>query len=165
MVFAKWAFGFDVFGIDQSSIAIDLAKKRFEKHNLCFECLYAGNIASLNFDDEYFDVVVDRAAIQHNTFKNAKKIVSELYRVLKPNGLFYSSLISDNHYLFGKGKHVGNGDYLNEEMDGVRHFYSKNEVLEIFSSFEILGWYHVTRQELLNHNRISGIYHVEMVKR
>ena len=114
--------------------------------------------------NEFFDVVIDRAAIQHNTYKNAKQIVSEVYRVLKPKGLFYSSLTSDNHCLFGKGKYLGNGDYLNEAHDGVRHFYSRSEIIEIFSNFEIIKWYHMTRQELPSNEVTNGVYHLEMIK-
>lgn len=167
LVFARWQFGFDVYGIDRSPTAIALAKKRFEKHDLRFEALEQGDVISLNFDDDYFDVVIDRAAIQHNIFENARRIVSEIHRVLKPSGLFYSSLTSDSHYLFGKGKHCGGGgDYLfSEENEGIRHFYSRSEVLEIFSGFEILRWYHVTRRELPSNVVTSTVYHVEMVKR
>ena len=163
LVFAKWAFGFDVYGIDQSEAAIELAVKRFEKHGLSFEYLQKGSIDSLDFDNAFFDVVIDRAAIQHNTYSDAKKIAVEVHRVLKPGGLFYSGLSSDCHPLFEEGEHLGNGDYR-EKAIGVWHFFSKSEILEIFSDFEVLKWYHTMRQDLPSNKIVFGVYHLEMRK-
>jgi hypothetical protein len=96
---------------------------------------------------------------------NCKKIAAEVHRVLKPGAYFYSSMTSDNHQLFGQGKWLGGGDFSNETNDGIRHFFSRGEVLETFASFEILRWYLVTRQELPSNVVSSSIHHLEMRKR
>jgi len=161
LMFAKWAFGFNIYGIDQSKAVIELVRKRFQKKNLSYEVLEQGNMDDLKFENEFFDVVVDRAAIQHNTFLDAKRIVSEVYRVLKYGGLFYSSLSSDCHPLFNN--HLGDGNY-HEDRIGMWHFFSKSEILDLFSCFEIIQWYHTTRLDLPDNKITNGGYHLEMKK-
>ena len=164
LIFAKWAMGFEVYGMDYSPTAIKLAKNRFDKHNL-EASLEIGSIDSLDFCDEFFDVVIDRGAIQHNPLPYIRNIISEVERVLKPTGLFYSGLASDEHYLFGRGTHLGGGDFLDKNSEGIRHFFSKGDVLDVFSNFEICKWYKTSRMESPENITTSCVYHLEMKKK
>lgn len=80
--------GFDYYGIDFSKTAVEHCKKYF-KNVLC------ENISNLPYEDNFFDCVFDRASIQHNSFEKQKKIISEVKKVLKKNGKFFSILISE----------------------------------------------------------------------
>ena len=161
LVFAKWALGYDVYGIDQSESGIEMAKKRFEKHNLKYEFLGCANMVDLDFEDSFFDVVIDRGAIQHNSYKTLKKIISEVYRVLKTGGLFYSDVTSDMHPI---SEHSNKGDYYLNKI-GIWHYFSKSEILELYDKFEMLQWYHTIRQDLPNNKISSASYHMEMRKK
>lgn len=50
--------------------------------------LLNGTATDLQFDDNYFDVIVSLAAFEH--FFDLDKSLSELYRVLKPGGTLYT---------------------------------------------------------------------------
>ena len=164
LVFAKWALGFEVYGVDQSETAIDLARQRFGKNNLPFEHLATGDVTTLDFANEFFEVVIDRAAIQHNTYQEAKAIISQVYRVLKPGGLFYTSMTSDSHPMVSEENHLGHGDYLRKGL-GVCHAFSKDDILALFSAFEIQRWYHLIRQDVRENTTLFTTYHLELMKK
>lgn len=121
--------GFKSFGIDGSETAIKIAKERLKKENLnaCFE---VGDFIKLNYDDNYFDCVIDIVALQHNNINNLKKIIDEIYRVLKPGGKIFSMMINKNS--------VFNDDTNPFENKGYVHIFEKNEVLDLFKKFKNL---------------------------
>ncbi len=94
--------GFDVYGIDGSSTAISIAKKRLKEENLKAN-LIVGDIIKLPFEDEFFDGIIDCECLYCNNWENSIKILSEIYRVLKKDGLFYSLTLT-NEMDFGNSK-------------------------------------------------------------
>lgn len=75
--------GADVTGVDLAEKSIDLARSYFEKHGLNGSFLQA-NGEALEFVDDSFDMVYAHGVIQYTA--NARKMVDELYRVVKPGG-------------------------------------------------------------------------------
>ncbi len=96
---------FDAYGIDGSSVAIDRAKERFENENLVSK-LECGDIMNLPYGDGFFDAVIDNECIYCNNFKNTETIMSEIDRVLKPKGKFYSRTFTDKLYVGGEMDHI-----------------------------------------------------------
>jgi ubiquinone/menaquinone biosynthesis C-methylase UbiE len=87
-----WFFsreGFNAYGIDGSSIAIDKAKQRFATENLVGHFV-VGDIIHLPYEDSFFDAVVDNECLYCNNLESASKMLEEVRRVLRPGGLFYS---------------------------------------------------------------------------
>ncbi|UCC91688.1 MAG: class I SAM-dependent methyltransferase [Candidatus Aenigmatarchaeota archaeon] len=132
--------GFRIYGIDGSETAIKLAKKRFGNENLTGD-FKIGDITSLPYPDEFFDGVIDLAAMECNRINDIKKIISEVYRVLKPGGKFFSMLIKVNSYGYGLGKKIENNTFTNiregpHKDQGVIHFSSKEELNDFFKKFK-----------------------------
>lgn len=71
----------EVVGVDQSSVAIDNAKKLYP--HIKFMCNY---LWDLKFDSE-FDVLITVTVLQHNTLPEQKRLLPCLYKALKPGGL------------------------------------------------------------------------------
>ncbi|MBQ4054801.1 MAG: class I SAM-dependent methyltransferase [Clostridia bacterium] len=76
--------GFEVFGVDISSTAIEWAKQRSgeEKENTSFE---VGNVLDLKSNDDTFDIALDSFCF-HCITENREKFLSEAFRVLKKDG-------------------------------------------------------------------------------
>lgn len=91
--------GFKVWGIDGSEKAIKMGLERLQT-----SCLNAnvgvGDFTKLPFENDFFDLVIDVCSIQHNKFKDIMTIFSEVYRVIKPGGRFFSILRSSKDYYF-----------------------------------------------------------------
>jgi len=73
---------YEMVGIDLSAKRIEKAKKISQNLNIKFE---VGNIEDIQYEDNYFDVILSSFLFYRLTVESKKKGVKELYRVLKPN--------------------------------------------------------------------------------
>lgn len=87
--------GFQAYGVDSSPTSLKLCKETFKKWEVRGN-LYLGDLRSLPFKDKYFDAVFEVRAIEYVTYTDHKRCYSEIWRVLKDRGKFYS-------FHFGKG--------------------------------------------------------------
>ena len=46
----------------------------------------------------FFDMIIDRNSLQCNTFNEIEKIIQEVYRVLKKEGIFYSIMLGKTNH-------------------------------------------------------------------
>ena len=89
--------GFDVSGVDQSPEAIAQARAlaaslapNFNSNNFRVE-----PVESMSFADSHFDVVVSSAVLHFaRDEEHWRKMVREMWRVLKPGGIFFARLAS-----------------------------------------------------------------------
>lgn len=165
LLFASQTLGFKVTGIDQSATAIEFSKKKFESRGVNFDNMLQMYATDLKFEDSSFDAIIDRAALQHNTFDQCKIILLEISRVLKPGGFLYLSATSQDHHLYGKGKDLGNGAFYDKEREGIRQFFSNSQISELFSDkFKIVRWQKHENFDLLENKRLAVIHHLGCVK-
>ena len=86
----------EVWGIDQSSEAIEHAKCEYRRSNLSFRL---GNAESIPLEDASVDVVVSFETIEHVT--EQETFLSEIQRVLRPGGILIMS--SPNAVVYSLG--------------------------------------------------------------
>ena len=148
--------GYKIAGIDSSEVAIEKAINRIasegSSHNLSTPDLKVGNFSELPWPDASFDLVIDIFALYANTLDVIKLTLKEVDRVLKPGARFYSKLWGRNTTGFGQGREIEAGTYDNISIGpccemGVSHFFDRNEVLQIFSMFEIIVIDVITRTD------------------
>ena len=89
---------FSAFGIDSSKVAIEKGRKRLASENLQAE-LTIGDITQLPYENNFFDCVIDNECLYSNSEESTIKILKEIKRVLKNNGLFYSRTFSSQQDL------------------------------------------------------------------
>lgn len=104
--------GFEVYGIEGSKTAVERAKKRIEGEGLHANIIH-GDIVSLPFQEEYFDAVIDGDCLYCNSAEDTNIILSEVKRVLKKDGLFFSRTPTDRMYVGKSFDTVGNTEYKN----------------------------------------------------
>lgn len=84
----------EIIGIDSSEKAIKMAQESFKQENIKFICM---NASKLRFEDESMDTVCISNTLHH--LPNYNEILKEMYRVLKPGGLFIiNEMFSDNQF-------------------------------------------------------------------
>lgn len=139
--------GFSVTGIDGSKTAIKIAEKRFTLEGLKGD-FAVGDIIDLDYGNGTFDCVTDIGAIQHNSYKNIKKIISEVYRVLKPGGKFFGMMIAADE---------------SQDRSRVTHYFRHGELKRLFSAFQNLNIGYVVRTKD-RHNKIIKYWLVQAIK-
>jgi ubiquinone/menaquinone biosynthesis C-methylase UbiE len=135
-----------VTGIDLSTKSVSLAKQRFSLYHL------AGNIKEADaeqmpFEDNKFDMVYSNGVLHHTPDTN--KAISEIYRVLKPNGEIrvmvyhkYSIVALQMYILFGilrlqLFQSIDSILYNHHESLGTKA-YTVEQVRSMFSMFKNL---------------------------
>ncbi len=89
--------GFDVYAIDASATAVERARACLQTEGLRAD-LRVGDIIGLPFEDGSFDAVADNECLAHNNAGNLEKILREIHRVLKKDGLLYSRTFTSDVY-------------------------------------------------------------------
>jgi SAM-dependent methyltransferase len=131
--------GFNVYGIDTSERAVEIANAWLARNGLKAD-LRVGDIEKLSFDDRYFDVVISYGVLDHITFSKAKKAVQEFMRVLDDNGYLYISLRSTKSSDYGRGEEVTKNTFVLQEgyeKGLIQHFFDFEEIKELLEGFEI----------------------------
>jgi ubiquinone/menaquinone biosynthesis C-methylase UbiE len=105
-----------VYGIDNSQEMLSYAPKRAK--------LFVGTAFKMPFKNNFFDIAVSMDLLVH--FKNAKKIILEMKRVIKKNGYIIFNIGNKEHITFAKkifGKNM-NGIYDHTGTSLSKPFYN-----------------------------------------
>ena len=113
------------FGLDLNQNQIKQAKAKHP--NIQFVCAPANKIP---FPAEFFDVVIANSAIEHFDFWS--ECVTEIGRVLKPNGLFVASTETKSFCLTKK--------QVNKKIEvmQIKQFFSRKKIRKDFLGFKLL---------------------------
>ena len=122
--------GLEVVATDFSEVILEKNKENFKNiPNLSF--MIQDTSKPLKFSDEEFDVVFAHLPLHYFTGEVTKKVFQEIYRVLKPNGLFCFACKSTKDYNFGLGKKLEENMF---DKDGhIRHFFDEAYATELLS--------------------------------
>jgi len=138
----------EIYGIDYSHEFIKLCSEKFINSNIIFKEM---NITNLHFPDNYFDYIISIAVIHHLNPENRIKMIKELVRVVKNNGLILISawgiIRTDNFKLPNTLKNAtklnDNNDYLipfksnNIIYQRYYHLYQNNELFDFISNLNL----------------------------
>lgn len=104
----------ELFGVDRARNAIKEAKVRYP--NIKFS---VGDMTSLDFPGEYFDVVICLEGFEHITFLDGLKFLKEIRRVLKDKGMLIMTtpLLREGKYHSGNIYHLC--EYREDELDRI----------------------------------------------
>ena len=132
--------GFSVHGVEASSSAVSFAKNRFKSDSLVGD-LRVGNFTELPFDNEYFDLIIDRCSLTCVGATLQKKTIQETKRVLKKEGKFLHNTYGKNHSSIKSGEKGKDGLTLNIKKgslagSGQLCFNSESEIKKKFDK----GW-------------------------
>lgn len=137
--------GFSAYGIDGSETAISRAKQRLHSQGLEAH-LQVVDFISIPYPDEYFDVVIDKQSVQHNTWQYVVRTVSEVHRVLCPGGRLLSLMLSVECSEYVDRLRYGGEEIERHTVVGLRdcafegvrvvHFFDEEEIRTLMSPFD-----------------------------
>jgi len=108
--------GFDTHGMDSSIKGLELACQHLaEKWGVAAD-LREGSFTNLPYEQNYFDAVVDVVSLQSINLEDSHLALQEIYRVLKPGGVFFSYRLSDHSVMY---EHSGGGRIDAATVDNI----------------------------------------------
>ncbi len=122
--------GFQVFGTDRNTEAIKQVRvlAKTLAPNLPAENFQTSAVEEMPFPGERFDAVISSAVLHFATGEtHFNRMLGEMWRVLKPDGLFFARLASSIG-IENQIKFVGDGRYL--LPDGSERFLVNEELLD-----------------------------------
>lgn len=155
-----WALameGFEVYGIDGSETAIKMAKETFDKFGIKGEFFLQDFTNNFPFKNETFDLVFDRGSITCIDTEEAKRTLSEIYRVLKRNGFFLFNPYSKKHFSYSSSKIKKNDNFVLTEKGTIKNtgfvcFYNFEDVCKLI---EEKNWEYIEFKELVIEDKIN----------
>lgn len=146
--------GFDVTGVDGSNTGVERSQERLKAESLNARVL-VGDVVNLPFNDNSFECVIDIECLCSNSFKDTKKIVSEIYRVLKPQGKFFSKTFMTGSEGDGAGEKVsGEKNTYADSFKGtatkgcgIIRFTDEDEISQLYGKFKIESIDYITRSK------------------
>lgn len=96
--------GFDAYGIDLVESGVKLCEEMLKNYESSAS-LKTGDMTETGYGDNTFDVVADVFSSYCLTRKDGARFLDEVFRILKPGGLFFSYFPSKNSDTFLKSNH------------------------------------------------------------
>jgi len=161
--------GFSVYATDISLTGIDIAKKKAGSLNLNNIQFKQHDMRSIPFTNNFFDAVICTWTIYHGTLDEIQKTVSEMWRVLKPNGMVITDFLSISDSTYGIGKETERNTFLgakNKEEDVPHHYSTREELIRLFSEFRELKIRSASNSYVdeRGENYLRGYFNVEAVR-
>ena len=127
-----------VTGLDLDKGAVERASRKYGSEKLSFR---AGSIEKLPFEDQSFDAVVSYETIEHVDGEIQKQFLSEIRRVLKPDGLLIMSTPNKAVYtdlVKGQNQFHVKEFYVKEYQDFLHGFFKE---IEMFCQYPDVGYF------------------------
>jgi ubiquinone/menaquinone biosynthesis C-methylase UbiE len=147
--------GIKVTALDYSNEAINQFNNTQNMYEIFLTSFVKDISEPLQFENDSFDFVYVRAGLYYFTDEELKKIISEITRVLKSEGLLLIQVKSTSDKDYGKGKEIEK-DMYEDDTGYVRHFFKKEYIEGLLEeNFKII----------INEERIipNGSAYLEMV--
>lgn len=134
--------GFDTYAFDGSESAVEKTKVRLEKESLKAS-LKTMDAMNLDYQNDYFDAVIDNVCVYCNTMENIKYMYHEILRVLKPGGKLLTVCFGKELDGYRSGKEIEPGTFRNIKEGvlvnrGLSHIYNSEE--ELTNLLEEIGF-------------------------
>jgi ubiquinone/menaquinone biosynthesis C-methylase UbiE len=151
--------GLNIHGLDLSKTAIDYGKTRLENLGFKNSDLRVGDITQLDWDDNYFDIVLDRGALTQNNYDRISSCLKEIKRTLKDDGLLLSYTLfglNSSDIKFGKEVSKNTFDHFSTETKfstiGLTSFFNVGDLKNLFSEYQNLEIKRNLKEDLsINH--------------
>ncbi|MCK1733491.1 class I SAM-dependent methyltransferase [Bradyrhizobium sp. 138] len=130
--------GYHPIGVELSSEACKQARALMSRSGLSDFEIHESDGGRVPLADASVDYAISAATFDSMTRLDAASSAAEVYRTLKPGGLFYVDLISDTSAR--SGQELAKGEFLIDEVHEngtVQLFYNKDNIDSVFAAFKL----------------------------
>lgn len=146
--------GFTVYGIDGSQTACDISINRLREENLSHRIgqIEVGDYFNEldNFENQFFDAVIDIASLGCNSFRKSKEILQKVFSKLKIGGKLFSHAIADGTWGLDRCEIDYHACYPVEgplANEGFNRFTSRDDIMQLYQQ-DNSQLTNIARQEL-----------------
>ena len=145
ILFAR--YGFKVTAVDLADDALAHLKKYSREHGLDVACRKA-DMEHLPFADDAFDCIFAMHSAGHTDEAGMEDLMSEIARVLKPDGTVFMTLCSKESPSYKDPSAVRRDDHTVVLDEGPEHevphyFVGRDDIRMLFSGFELVKVRHI----------------------
>ena len=134
------ARGFDVYALDSSPTSLAYIVAVLEKRGLSAH-VTLHDMSTLPYDSDYFDAVISVQVIHHNKIDGIRRVVNEITRVLRSEGLTWITVPVSKNEPSKRQVEIEPGTFLpldGQEKDLPHHYFKIDEIPSLFPSFLII---------------------------
>ncbi|WCF07924.1 class I SAM-dependent methyltransferase [Paenibacillus thiaminolyticus] len=131
--------GYDAYGIDFSKECVDYVNERIKQYGK-ESIVQQASALKLPYDSDFFDGIIAHGVLLYLKYEDIITAVTELHRVLKPQGkaLIVVRAVGDRRY--GQGEQTERNTFRmihdnTNEKGLLIHFFEKEEINELFRNF------------------------------
>lgn len=134
------AKGYSVCALDGSTSGLRVVREQAHRHGLQIDILQSG-LDHLPYKNHSVDAVVCWDTLYHGLPEDITGRLTEIRRVLRPNGLLLATMLSKDNGLYGKGECIAAHTYVSDGVSDKAHphFYCDNaELKHLLAGYRIL---------------------------
>ncbi len=127
--------GFDTYGFDGAKSAVNKVETRLKEEKLQAD-LRVRDALELDYENDFFDCVIDNATVYANRKENILKMYQQIYRMLKKGGKLFSVSFTTGTTGFGTGTKLEENTFCDIAEGGlagrgISHFYEEDELINL----------------------------------
>ena len=150
--------GFEVYGIDASPKGIEMANQWLSEENLKANIVLHRMEEKFPYENNFFDAIISIQVIHHNRMKDIKVTISEIGRILRKGGIIFITFpkLGGTWRETSDLKEIEKGTFIpqkGKEKGLPHHFFTIEEIHEVFYSFNILEIY----DDRKHHRAVLGV--------
>ena len=155
---------FNVSTFDLSEYSVETTKQKAKEQNVVLKNICVADMLNMPYQDNSFDCLLAMNVISHTDKIGFNKILSEIKRVLKPNGEAYFTVGSKESFWFNNPVCIPVDDCTKIRVEdgpenGIPHFYiNDDDCKTLFNDFKIIEITNV--RELTQFGNFSPHYHI-----
>jgi ubiquinone/menaquinone biosynthesis C-methylase UbiE len=131
--------GFEVYATDLSQTGIEIARDKAKSLGLANIHFQQHDMKEIPFAGGFFDAAICVWTIYHNRLADIERTLDEIFRVLKPGGMFVTDFLSISDSTFGSGREIERNTFVGQkkgEEDVPHHYVSRAEIVRMFSKYK-----------------------------
>ena len=141
--------GFEVYGLDSSDKALEMAREALAKTGLHAELTTASMFDRLPYPDGFFDAIVCTKALNHGTIESIRSAILEMERVLDLGGMLFLVVTKTRKILKSK-KQEREAEIIADrtlvpktgrEIGVVHYQFNKAILLREFRHFKVIDFH------------------------
>jgi ubiquinone/menaquinone biosynthesis C-methylase UbiE len=135
--------GFEVYGMDNAPSGLKQTREKLKDLNLKAKLKNANCYNTFPYKTCFFDAVISVQVIHHAKINDIKRCISEIERVIKPNGYVFITVTKCKHHKSTKTKMklIEPNTYImlsGLEKGVPHHIFNKTRLKKYFNKFDII---------------------------